>query len=64
MSQLVREPTRNEYLLDLVCTDICKSTVTVLPRIADHKSLLVKLPIPEVLERSVKREVWMLKKAD
>jgi hypothetical protein len=64
MSQLVREPTRYEYLLDLVCTDIYKSTVTVLPRIADHNSLLVKLPIPEVLEKTVRREVWMLKEAD
>jgi hypothetical protein len=64
MSQLVREPTRNEYLLDLVITDICKCSVTVLPRIADHNSLLVKLPIPEVLEKTVKREVWMLKDAD
>ena len=64
MSQLVREPTRNEYLLDLVITDICKCSVNVLPCIADHNALLVKLPMPEVLEKSIKREVWILEEAD
>jgi len=64
MNQLVREPTRNEYLLDLVCTDIYKTTVKVLPMIADHRSVLAKLPLPAAMERKVAREVWMLAKAD
>ena len=64
LSQLVREPTRNDYLLDLVCTDIPKARVSVLPKIADHKAVLTKLPFPEVLEKSVKREVWILAEAD
>ena len=64
MLQLVREPARIEYLPDLVITNICKSIVTVLPRIADHNCLLVKSPIAELLEKIVKRDVWMLKDAD
>ena len=64
MSQLVREPTRNEYLLDLIITDICKCSVSVLSCLDDHNALLVKLPIPEVLEKSIKREVWILEEAD
>jgi hypothetical protein len=34
-----------------------------MPAIADHRGVLIKLPIPEVLERTVDREVWVLKKA-
>ena len=64
MFQLIREPTRYEYLLDLVLTDVCKCTVKVLPRIADHNPLLVKLPITEILETTISREVWMLADAD
>ena len=62
--QLVREPTREDYLLDLVLTNISPCTVSVLPAIADHKSVLTKLPVPEVLEVSIKREVWILAKAN
>ena len=64
MSQLVREPTRDDCLLDLVITDICKCIVIVLPCIVDHNSLLAKLPTAEVLERIVKRDVWTLKDVD
>jgi len=64
MSQLVREPTRNDYLLDLACTNIHKSSAKVMPYLSDHKSVLVTLPLPEILEKKVKREVWDLTKAD
>jgi len=64
MSQLVREPTRNDYLLDLACTDVHKSSAKVMPYLSDHKSVLVTLPLPEILEKNVKREVWDLTKAD
>ena len=62
--QIVREPTRKEYLLDLAITDIPKSTATVLPLIAGHNVVLVKLPLPEVLEKSFTRTVWDLRKAE
>ena len=64
LCQLVREPTRQDYLLDLVLTDISPCSISVLPSIADHKSVLTKLPVPEVLETTIKREVWILAKAD
>ena len=58
--QAVREPTRNQYLLDLVLIDVQGSSTSVLNRIADHKALLIKLPIAPVLETSIEREVWHL----
>ena len=60
----MRNPTRQDYLLDLVCTDIERCTATVTPYIADHKGVLLKLPMPEVLEQTVSREVWILSKAN
>ena len=63
LSQLVRDPTRLEYLLDLVMTDVRGSSSSVLPSIADHHIVLSRLPIPEVLEKKVVREVWHLRQA-
>ena len=48
----------------MAITDIPKSTATVLPLIADHNAVLVKLPLPEVLEKSFTRTVWDLRKAE
>ena len=62
--QIVRAPTRKEYLLDLAITDIPKATASVLPCIADHSAILVKLPLPEVLEKSFTRTVWNLRKPE
>ena len=64
MWQSVREPTRNEYLLDLVLTDIQNTTAAIMPYVADHKGVWIKLPFPEVLETSFDREVWHLASAD
>ena len=61
--QLVREPTRNQYLLDLVLSDVQGGSTTVLKCITDHKAVLLKLPIAPVLETSFEREVWHLKGA-
>ena len=36
MQQMVREATREQYLLDLVLTDVDGLRVQVLPKIADH----------------------------
>ena len=64
MRQLVRKPTRNEYLLDLVLSNIQGISVKVMPYIADHKSLLCRLPFREILENSVVREVWDFNSAE
>ena len=55
--QIVREPTRQEYLLDLAVTDIHGASSEVMPKIADHKGVLIKLPLTEVLESRTVREM-------
>ena len=55
--QMVREPTRNEYLLDLALTDMPGASVKVLPQIADHKAVLLQLPLPEISEVAIVRDV-------
>ena len=64
LTQLVRKPTRNKYLLDLVLTDIGGASVEVTPRIADHKGVLAKLPLSVVNETILRREMWILKNAN
>ena len=64
MSQMVREPTRENYLLDLAISNIAGASVTVLPQIADHKALRVDVPLPVIKEIGVARTVWHLKAAD
>ena len=68
--QVVRQPTRydsisgqTQYMLDLAITDIPGSKAEVLPRIADHHAVMLKLSLPEVSEVSVPRLVWMLREA-
>ena len=48
-SQLVHQPTREGNLLDLVLTDI-DAKCDVLPKIADHNAVMVKvnLEVPQV----------------
>ena len=58
MKQLVREPTRGKYLLDLALSDIAGASSSTMPKIADHRIVEVRVPvqIPEVV--ITKREVW------
>ena len=58
VQQVVREPTRGENLLDLVLTDMDNVDAKVLPRIADHKVVLVTLKLRLPVQRTQKREVW------
>ena len=64
MQQFVRQATRCQYLLDLVISDIKGVKVKVLPRIADHAVVMIKInaqvPKAEVKERSV----WRYKPAN
>ena len=53
LMQLVREPTRGAYLLDLFLTDVAGCHVSVGASIADHKAILAKIPIPEFEERRI-----------
>ena len=43
--QIVRAPTRNDYLLDLAITDMTGAKASVLPRIADHNAVKIELPL-------------------
>ena len=64
LTQLVSQPTRGRYLVDLVLSDIPKVTTSVLPKIADHAVVesMLNLPFPEQVV--VQREVWHFKSAD
>jgi len=62
--QLVRDPTRYQYLLDLAITDVPGCTTQVLPRIADHNAVLVKVPVPKTEEKVVKRRAWLMDRAE
>ena len=50
MSQLVRDPTRGDYLLDLSISHIVGAKVEVSSYVADHKAVLTKLPVIEIKE--------------
>jgi len=58
MKQCVRDPTRGDYLLDLVCTDLDGCKCKVLPKIADHNGVLVKLRLPIPKGITIERKVW------
>ena len=64
MQQLVREATREKYLLDLVITDVEDAKHKVLPKITDHECVLVyfDLPVPET--EAKQRLVWKYGDAD
>ena len=64
LQQLVSEPTRQQYLLDLYLTDVAGTKVRVGPYIADHKYLIATVPMPEVTTLNVKRERFNLLRAD
>ena len=62
--QLVKQPTREDYLLDLLFSDIDGIRCKVLPQIADHKSLLLPLPLPVPRVAVQTRLVWQFRHAD
>ena len=64
LQQLVSEPTRQQYLLDLYLTDVAGTKVRVGPYIADHKYLIATVPMPEVTTLNIKRERFNLLRAD
>ena len=64
LKQLVQEPTRGRHLLDLVLSDLVGVKAEVLPAIADHKVVLVSVPIPVPTSLPCSRTVWTFAKAD
>ena len=61
LTQLVREPIRGKYLLDLALSDIAGATAAVLPKVADHNIVEVRAPLPV---RTIECEVWKFATAD
>ena len=60
--QMVKEPTRGEYLLDLFISDM-SCTVGTESSIADHEASLGSVPFVNPITLSIIREVWMLQNA-
>jgi hypothetical protein len=64
LRQIVRGPTRGEYLLDLVITDLDEVKYKLLHKFADHKALWITLRLPVPKTASFERTVWHFRDAD
>ena len=64
MRQLVREPTRGKYLLDLVLTDVPDCTARPCAAVADHKGVLTQVTFKINETATHQREVWHFGDAD
>ena len=62
--QLVKEPTRGKYLLDLVLTDVTDSAASTLAAVADHRCVLTKVQFKVPETSTHQREIWHFKDAD
>ena len=65
LEQMVKAPTRKEYLLDLVLSDLDESvSVRVLPPIADHNVVFANLRFSLDHNEGIPRTVWNYRSAD
>ena len=64
LRQLVKEPTRGKYILDLILTDVPDCTAKPGAAVADHKGVLtqVRFKIKEIASHN--NEVWHFSEAD
>ena len=64
LRQLVREPTRGKYLLDIALTDVADCSARPTSAVADHRGVLttVKFKVPQVAVHT--REAWSFRDAD
>ena len=62
--QMVRNPTRNEYLLDLVLTDLDDVKAKVTPGVSDHEIVTASLKLSVPDSEIVERQVWQFRDAD
>ena len=61
---MVHEPTRQQYLLDLLLTDVPGTKVRVGSHIADHKFLLAQVPMREVKSLLISKRSFRLARAN
>ena len=65
ITQCVHQPTRGDYLLDLVLSDMPDCTATsVLPPITDHRVVLTKVMVDQPTQRVIDRHVWHFRQAN
>ena len=64
LCQIVRGPTRNEYLLDLTLTDCSDAKAEVCAKITDHSLVLTTLRTSVPHSKEHERIVWQFNKAD
>ena len=58
LQEVVRTPTRGDYLLDLILTDMDQVKAVVLPSIIDHKCTQVVYSIKVTIGEPTIRDVW------
>ena len=64
LMQNLKEPTRQQYLLDLCLTDMDEVTARVLPCIADHHCVLAECTFLVDVFPPSRRSVWKFRSAD
>lgn len=64
LRQLVSEPTRGEYLLDITLSDIPKAKARTVAAVADHRGVIssVKFAMPKTIHYI--RTTWLFRSAD
>jgi hypothetical protein len=63
LRQLISQPTRGEYLLDLCLSNSQSTQTEVKAKIADHACLLVKEPDAVEIRQFEPRHIWKLEEA-
>ena len=58
LKQMVKAPTRGEYLLDLVLTSHPKCVAKVGPQVSDHNCVIISLPDSLETRSFTPRQVW------
>ena len=64
LRQLVKQPTREEHLLDLIISDLPATDVKVLPKVSDHNMVLADFSFDVEDDEPTRRVVFDYAKAD
>lgn len=64
LKQFVEEPTRGDYLLDLVLSNLSEVKVDVIEKISDHRAVLAKFTFSLPQTSTQKRFLWYFRQAD
>ena len=58
LHEIIRKPTRGEYLLDLMLTNAAGCTSEVGPKLSDHHCIIGSIPLPVPQEQILQRHLW------